>query len=929
MINNTKGLYTTIIDNEHPTVIKNFVKNEFNIRRAYDYSIKELDIEDEFINGLINLGYEKLNINKIDELESNLKIQLEKLNKTEFSNSEWTKIKNDWIFKDLSYVECAKRIENQYTYTLVRDDFSQLNLKLIDKTNVNVNSVQVVQQLELSNLNKNHRYDIVILVNGLPFVQIELKKSDVNLDDAFGQVSRYRESINSYPNLMCYIRIFVISNVSQTKYFANSQKQITFKDNETKSRLNHSTKFSTYWTDSKNNRIENLFDLLGNFFTKRTILNLLIYYCILKDQKELIVMRPYQIVATEQILNRVNIAINSKNKLGTKNSGGYIWHSTGSGKTITSVKTAELIYNCFNESIKKVLFVVDRKDLDYQTYSEYESIKKGFAFSTKTTKQLENNLIDDEKPFIVTTIQKLSKFINKNPKHEIYKQEIVLIFDECHRSQFGVMHADIINKFKKYAIFGFTGTPIFNENSTKVSGSSLVNKDFNKKHNVINRTTESLFGEQLHKYNILDAIKDGSVLKFNLHEHESLINNCKNTDNSIRIEFIVNDIIKRFNHLTLRHKNSQIHKFNSILAVSSIDDAIKYYNFFKKYNVDESSLKIASIFSFNNNDLLSDLDSEFDENTDSIIELSESHKEALKQIVNDYNEIFGVSFNIENNDGFQNYYKDISKRMKNTEIDILIVVNMFLTGFDAPRLNTLWLDKNLKSHNLIQAMSRTNRVYNSIKSCGNIVSYMTPKDAIDESIALYSDGSNNVSVFITPFKETYKNYVEVANKLLEFNNLNNLFLSEEQKVEFIKLFPKFLLIREHIRVHDEEFNKCDKILTDEQLLEFQSKYNEYKNNLEQENDSSQNKQSLLNKIKLNEDIIRSYDIDTKYIINLIGNKDSYNYSEKDVLNKIYSNSKTSKYSLFILDFWKNQKNNLYVDMNVHDAFRKYCNAQIK
>lgn len=923
MISNPKALYTTIIDNEHPTVIKNFAKNELNSKLSYNYNIKESEIEDEFIFRLINLGYKKLSINKIDDLEGNLKTQLEELNNTKFSDAEWRKLKKEWIFKDLSYIECARRIENNYLYALLRDDNTIKNIKLIDKVNINNNSVQVIQQLQLTSSNDSYRYDVVILVNGLPFVQIELKKSDVDLDNAFGQISRYRESISKSPNLLCYIRLFVISNVRQTKYFANSEKTININGQDQKSKVIHSKKFTTYWSDSENNKIENLFDLIDNFFTKRTLLNLLIYYCILKDQKELIAMRPYQIVATEKILNRVNIAINSKDKLGTKSAGGYIWHSTGSGKTITSFKAAELIHNCFDKSIKKVIFIVDRKDLDYQTYQEYEKIKTGFAFSTKNTKQLKLNLEDNDKPFIVTTIQKLSKFIKKNPTHEIYTKEVVLIFDECHRSQFGLMHTDITNKFKKYAIFGFTGTPIFVENSTKVSGTSLVNKDFNKKHNVINRTTESLFGDELHVYNILNAIDDGSVLKFNLHDN--FINDVKQIDNSSRIKVIVQDILKRFDNLTLQHNNN-IREFNSILAVSSIDDAIEYYNFFKKYN-HKNKLKIASIFSFNNNEMLSDVDIEFDENTDSIDELSVSHKESLKNMINDYNQIFNVSFNIEKDDGFQSYYKDVSKRMKNTEIDILIVVNMFLTGFDAPRLNTLWLDKNLKTHNLIQAFSRTNRIYNSSKICGNIVSYATTKDSVDEAIRLYSNSNKNISILIAPFSETYKEYVEIAKKLLLFNEINSCNLSDELKIEFIKLFPKFLLVREHIRVHDKEFSECDKVVSDEQLYEFQSKYNEYKNNLEQEEDSKEKDQLLLNEIKLNEETVKSYDIDAKYIMNLIGNKNASNFSDKDILQKIHSNSETSKYASFIFSFWKEYTKNSNEIGNVYDEFKDYCNVQ--
>lgn len=923
MINNSKSLYTTIIDNEHPTVIKNFIGNESNSKLTYDYSIKEVQIEDEFVSKLIKLGYEKLSINKINDLEENLKIQLEKLNETKFSDAEWAKIKKEWIFKDLSYVECARRIEDNYLYTLVRDDGTPKNIKLVDKYNVNNNSVQVIQQLQLTSNNDSHRYDVVILVNGLPFVQIELKKSDVDLDNAFGQISRYRESISKNPNLFCYIRIFVISNVRQTKYFANSEKTVNINGQDQKSKVIHSKKFTTYWSDSNNKRIENLFDLVDNFFTKRTLLNLLIYYCILKDQHELIAMRPYQIVATERILNRVNIAINSKDKFGTKSAGGYVWHSTGSGKTITSFKTAELIHNCFDKLIKKVIFVVDRKDLDYQTYREYERIKSGFAFSTKHTRQLQENLEDNDKPFIVTTIQKLSKFINKNPSHEIYTKEVVLIFDECHRSQFGTMHTDITDKFKKYAIFGFTGTPIFAENSTKVSGTSLVNKDFSKKHNVINRTTESLFGDELHVYNILNAIEDGSVLKFNLHDN--FIKDAKQIDNSSRIEVIVQDILKRFDNLTLKHNNN-IREFNSILAVSSIDDAIEYYNFFKKSN-QENKLRIASIFSFNNNETLSDVDIEFDENTDSIDELSASHKKSLKNMVDDYNKMFNSSFNIERDDGFQSYYKDISNRMKKTQIDILIVVNMFLTGFDAPRLNTLWLDKNLKTHNLIQAFSRTNRIYNSSKICGNIVSYATTKDSVDEAITLYSNSNKNISVLIAPFSETYKQYVEIAKKLLVFSEINDLDLSDELKVEFIKLFPKFLLVREHIRVHDKEFNECDKVISDKQLCEFQSKYNEYKNNLEQEEDSKEKNQRLLNEIKLNEETVKSYDIDAKYIINLIGNKNASNVTDESILQSIHSNSETSKYASFLFSFWKNYTNSSNETENVYDAFKKYCNVQ--
>ena len=678
------------------------------------------------------------------------------------------------------------------------------------------------------------------MVNGLPLIHIELKKRGVAIQEAFNQINRYqRESFWASSGLFEYVQLFVISNGTHTKYYSNTTRFEHIKELQKGSknkgkRSSNSFEFTSWWADSTNKPIIDLIDFAKTFFAKHTILNILTKYCVFTTDKQLLAMRPYQIVATEKILSKVEVSTNYK-QLGTIEAGGYIWHTTGSGKTLTSFKTAQLVSKL--SYIDKVLFVVDRKDLDYQTMKEYDKFEKGAANSNTSTAILKKQIEDPNARIIVTTIQKLDRFIAKNKGHNIFNGHIVLIFDECHRSQFGDMHSAITKAFNKYHLFGFTGTPIFAVNSSSGGRVDL-------------KTTEQAFGDKLHTYTIVDAIADKNVLPFKV-DYISTMKEAENIEDkdvkSIdrekalsapkRLENIVKYIRDHFDQKTKRNsfyklKDRRLAGFNSIFAVSSIDVAKKYYAEFKKQLLglpSDKKLKVAMIYSFGVNE--EEVDGVIDENSEDTSGLDASSRDFLEEAIEDYNKMFGTSYNT-SSDKFQNYYKDVSQKVKDREIDILIVVNMFLTGFDAITLNTLWVDKNLRLHGLLQAYSRTNRILNSIKTFGNIVCFRNLEKATNESIALFGDKEACGIVLLKSYDEYYngykdgekevRGYIDLVNELTEKFPVGERILGEQNQKDFIRLYGGILRVR-NILVTFDEF-AGNEILSVRDIQDYHSAY---------------------------------------------------------------------------------------------------------
>ena len=734
--------YNLVAENPQSTVVAEYIPE---YKHAEHYQ-SEAELENTFIKQLESQAYEHLSITNETSLVANLRKQLEKLNDYIFSDNEWKQFFTSQLANPNQNIEeKTATIQEDYIKNLTLDDGSVKNIYLLRKDNIHDNVLQVINQYATDKGQRANRYDVTVLVNGLPMVHIELKRRGVAIQEAFNQINRYRrESFWAESGLYEYIQLFVISNGTQTKYYSNTTRSQHIKEASKSStkkgkKSSNSFEFTNWWADATNKPITDLVDFTKTFFAKHTLLNVLTRYCVFTTDKQLLVMRPYQIVATEKILNKIEISTNYK-KLGTVESGGYIWHTTGSGKTLTSFKTAQLVRKL--DGINKVLFVVDRKDLDYQTMKEYDKFEEGAANSNTSTRVLKKQLEDSNARIIITTIQKLTHFIKRNKNHTIFKSHTVLIFDECHRSQFGSMHTAITKAFKNYHLFGFTGTPIF-----AVNASSSGQPDL--------KTTEQAFGDKLHTYTIVDAIADKNVLPFKVdyvstfREAEDIedkkvsdINREAALASPKRLENIVRYIREHFDQKTKRNKNYLLKErrlagFNSIFAVSSIEVAKRYYAEFKKQLADmpsDKKLKIALIYSFGVND--EEADGIIDENPEDTSGLDESSRNFLENAIADYNEMFGTSYDT-SSEKFQNYYKDISERVKNREIDILIVVNMFLTGFDATTLNTLWVDKNLRLHSLLQAYSRTNRILNSVKTFGNIVCFRNLEKATNESIALF------------------------------------------------------------------------------------------------------------------------------------------------------------------------------------------------
>jgi len=759
------------IQNIEPIAItsENTVVAELNSQasktKAYE---SEAQLEIAFIELLKEQAYEYLSVTDEAALISNLKKQIEKLNRYEFSKTEWERFFSESISSEKDgIIEKTRRFQEDHIRVLKRDNGESKNIYLIDKQQIHNNNVQVLNQYEVEGVRKN-RYDVTVLVNGLPLVHIELKRRGVDIREAFNQINRYQhDSFWAGSGLYQYIQIFVISNGTYTKYYSNTVRDQRIKETSGNTRIkktSNSYEFTSWWADANNKPIYDLMSFGKTFFAKHSILNILTKYCVFTSDQMLLTMRPYQIVATERVLQKIVMSENQKT-LGTIDAGGYVWHTTGSGKTLTSFKTAQIASKM--PSVDKVLFVVDRKDLDYQTMKEYNRFQEGAANASNSTKQLQERLEDPSAKIIITTIQKLSKFISLNPNHAVHDKRVVLIFDECHRSQFGDMHVAIKKAFSNYNLFGFTGTPIFAANSSSGNKPNL-------------RTTEQAFGVKLHTYTIVDAITDKNVLPFRV----DYVNTVKKSDTLVdrevsaidtekallapeRITKIARYILEHFDQKTRRNdtytlKNKRVSGFNSLMATASIEAAKRYYATFQELQKDKSSeaqLKIGIIYSYAPNE--DDDGGLLPEEEFEASNLDASSRDFLEAAIKDYNAIYSMNFDT-TSEGFQAYYKDLSEKLKKREIDLVIVVNMFLTGFDSTTLNTLWVDKNLRLHGLLQAYSRTNRILNSVKTYGNIVCFRDLEQATNDSISLFGNKDAGGIVILKPFREYYDEYASLV-----------------------------------------------------------------------------------------------------------------------------------------------------------------------
>jgi type I restriction enzyme R subunit len=859
--------YEPIAVSSESTVVAEFVADSAQ-ETGYQ---SEADLERAFIDLLGEQAYEYLPLTSEAELIANLRVQLEALNGIELSDAEWERFFTERIsgVKD-GPVEKTIRLQEDHIQLLRRDDGSTKNVVLIDKANVHNNRLQVINQYEVTGAYAN-RYDVTVLVNGLPMVHIEIKRRGVDIREAFNQIDRYqRDSFWAGSGLFEYVQLFVITNGTLTKYYSNTVRTQHLGERAGAKRARKSSNsfaFTSCWADATNKPIEDLTGFAKTFFAKHTLLNILTRYCVLTADRMLLVMRPYQIVATEQILRRIEVASNYK-RWGTVAGGGYVWHTTGSGKTLTSFKTAQLASAL--PTVDKVLFVVDRKDLDYQTMQEYDRFQKGAANSNTSTRILKKQLEDPGARIIITTIQKLSTFIAANKGHEIYNGHVVVIFDECHRSHFGDMHRTITKAFKRYHLFGFTGTPIFAGNSASGGNPQL-------------RTTEQAFGDKLHTYTIVDAITDKNVLPFRI----DYVNTVKLPDsiadkqvsaidkeNALlapeRIEQIVAYILEHFDQKTKRASHysvagKRLRGFNSLLATASIDAARRYYNHFYLQQTDlpsDQQLKVGLIYSFAPNQAIDDdllAEEEFD--TDA---LGFDAREFLEHAIQDYNDLFGTSFDT-TADKFQNYYKDLSLRLKRREIDLVIVVNMFLTGFDATTLNTLWVDKNLRAHGLIQAYSRTNRILNSVKTFGNIVSFRDLEQETNDAIALFGNKEARGIVLLKPYAEYYDEYAARVAELQAGFPSGQPIVGEATQKEFIAVFGAILRLRNILQSFDDFVG--NEILTPRALQDYQSIYL----NLYQEFRTQRNaeKEPIHEEVVFEIELIKQVEINVDYILMLV------------------------------------------------------------
>lgn len=920
--------YNIIAESQEYTVVSEY---DHVATPAETYQ-SEADLEREFIRLLGEQGYEYLPIHTEADLISNLRSQLEKLNRYSFTDNEWARFFNECIAnKNDDIVAKTQKIQDDYIQVLKRDTGESQNIKLIDKDNIHNNSLQVINQYVEEGGNYDTRYDVSILVNGLPLVHIELKRRGVQLKEAFNQINRYqRDSFWAGCGLYEYVQIFVISNGTNTKYYSNTTRANHLKEQEPGGRnkskkTSNSFEFSSFWADSNNKTITDLLDFTKTFFSKHTLLNILTKYCVFTSEKMLMVMRPYQIAATERIIQRINVADNYK-FYGSIKGGGYIWHTTGSGKTLTSFKTARLASRL--PYIDKVLFVVDRKDLDYQTMKEYNRFEEGAADGNTSTAVLQRQLENKDKNggyhdyrIIITTIQKLSIFVQKNKNHPVFQQRVVIIFDECHRSNFGQMHSAITKNFKKYNLFGFTGTPIFAQNAGTGGDMRL-------------KTTRQAFGDKLHTYTIVDAINDENVLPFRIDYVNTIKEKDSITDEQIsaidrekamaspeRISQVVKYILEHFDQKTKRssyysfrvlddihkvasarkgarvseHKTAQkLNGFNAMFAVASIPMAKAYYNEFKRQQAElpeTQRLKIATIYSYGANE--EEVDGILgEENPESTTQLDQQSRDFLEGAIQDYNQMFSTNYDT-SSDKFQNYYKDLSLRMKNRQVDLLIVVNMFLTGFDATTLNTLFVDKNLKQHGLIQAFSRTNRILNSVKTFGNIVCFRDLQQATDDAIALFGDKDASSIVVLRDFISYYEGYDTEKGKhcygykeLVE--QLQNEFpdgqtvLGEDAERRFVALFGSLLKSINILSAFDQFEGR--QIITDRRLQDYQSNYLDLQEKWRRRRPGD--KENINDDLVFETELIRQVEINIDYILLLVQKYHDSNCTDKEILVNI-------------------------------------------
>ena len=927
---------STIAEMTNGIILANYEKI-LQVQEAYQ---SEAELEESMIKNLVLQGYEKFNGKTSDDLYKNLKIQIEKLNKVTFTDEEWKRFLIEYLDSpNDGMIEKTRKIQENHIYDFIFDNGHLKNIKIIDKKNIHNNFLQVTNQIRQEGTH-NNRYDVTILVNGLPLVHIELKKRGVNLHEAFNQIHRYsKESFNAENSLYKYVQIFVISNGTYTRYFANTTAQ----------NKNH-YEFTCEWADAKNRVIRDLEDFTATFFEKRTMLEVLTKYCVFDSNNTLLIMRPYQIAATERILWKIESSFQSR-KAGKIEAGGFIWHTTGSGKTLTSFKTAKLATEL--DYIDKVFFVVDRKDLDYQTMKEYQKFQPDSVNGSKDTKELKRSIEKQDNKIVVTTIQKLNEFVKKNPIHEIYDKHCVIIYDECHRSQFGDAQKNIRKSFKNYYQFGFTGTPIFPENAL---GSD---------------TTAGIFGAQLHSYVITDAIRDKKVLKFKVDyndirakfkaaETETDDKKLKELEKRMllhpeRISKIVEYILKVYNTKTHRNeyyniKQKRLNGFNAMFAVQSVEAAKLYYEEFQKQQEnlpEEKRLKVATIYSFAANEERNAIGDIPDENFEPSA-MESTAKEFLDKVISDYNDYFKTNFST-NGSEFQNYYKDLSKKVKDKKIDILIVVGMFLTGFDAPTLNTLFVDKNLRYHGLIQAFSRTNRILNKVKTFGNIVCFRDLEKATKNAIKTFGD-ENSVNIileksyndYINGFKDeetgkSIKGYVSLCNEIVEKFPKPVEIEKTQDKKEFVELFGE-LLKTENILKNFDEFENFEKIISDRQMQDMKSVYVdicEEIRNAGKDDQNNSNEQGIdFSDIEFQIDLLRTDEINLDYILELILEKTKEHDDIETLKSEIRRVIRTSlgtraKENLVINFINKTDLKKLKNNGEILDAFYKYAKEEKK
>lgn len=886
--------YNIIAATTESTVVSEYIPEP----RKSDAYQSEAALENEFIRLLQGQGYEYIQVRSEAELIQNLRRQLEALNRMTFTEEEWKRFfKNHLAGANEGIVEKTRKMQSDHVQPLQRDDGTSKNVYLLDKKNIHNNRLQVLNQYEEDQGKRNTRYDVTILVNGLPLVHVELKRRGVPIREAFNQIKRYqRDSFWAGSGLYEYIQIFVISNGTHTKYYSNTTRNSHVKELSQSrgkgKKTSNSFEFTCFWSDGNNKIISDLVDFTKTFLSKHTLLNVLTRYCVFTAEDLLLVMRPYQIAATERILNRIEISTNYK-KVGTIDAGGYIWHTTGSGKTLTSFKTAQLASQL--PYVDKVLFVVDRKDLDYQTMKEYDRFEKGAANGNSNTAILQKQLESKDCHIIITTIQKLDIFIRKNKRHPVFQEHVVLIFDECHRSQFGDMHQAITQAFRNYHLFGFTGTPIFSVNA----GSS------GKPHM---RTTAQAFGDKLHTYTIVNAIDDGNVLPFridyiNTIKEKAYIEDAKVRGIDIekalgdpeRVRQVVEYTLEHFDQKTKRNsyyslKGQRVAGFNAIFAASSIPMAMKYYTEFQHQLAEQKrDLTIATIFSFGANE--EDPEDTLAEEGFDTEALDQTSRDFLDSAIRDYNKRFQVNFDTSSNK-FQNYYKDLSMRVKNREVDLLIVVNMFLTGFDATTLNTLWVDKNLKMHGLIQAFSRTNRILNSVKTYGNIVCFRNLQTATEEAIALFGDKDATGTVLLKDYDSYYfgyddgekpfPGYVHLIDRLKHEYPLGSPLVGEQEEKGFIRLYGRILKVKNILSSFDQF--KGQEILSQRDFQDYQSRYID----LYQEYRGEQNgeRENINDDIQFEMELIRQVDINIDYILMLVEKYHAKNCEDQEILASI-------------------------------------------